>query len=262
MVGNGAAEIIKLLMDKLNGKFGFIRPTFEEYPNRWDTDAAINFVPTNDDFAYTADDVMNFFDDKGIDNLLVVNPDNPTGNYIPHGELIRLLNWSKQKGITLIIDESFVDFADENETLIDQKILDANDQLFVMKSISKSYGVAGLRLGVLASGNTTMIDDLKKEAAIWNINSFAEFYMQIAEKYKKDYVAALERLRRERERFARELETINGLRVIPSKANFIMVELLGRSTHELTKALLLGHNIFIKDLTAKTFGKNCLRLSK
>ncbi|MBQ9478816.1 MAG: aminotransferase class I/II-fold pyridoxal phosphate-dependent enzyme, partial [Selenomonadaceae bacterium] len=261
MVGNGAAELIKLLMEKLSGKFGFIRPTFEEYPNRWSKDDAIDFVPANDNFAYTADDVMNFFDGMAIDNLLVVNPDNPTGNYIPRGELIRLINWSKAKGITLIIDESFADFADETETLIEQKILDANENLFVIKSISKSYGVAGLRLGVLASGNATMIGELKREAAIWNINSFAEFYMQIAEKYKKDYVAALDRLRLERERFARELETIKGLRVIPSKANFIMVELTERSANELTKRLLLEHNIFVKDLTSKAFGKNYLRLA-
>lgn len=261
MVGNGAAELIKLLMAALDGKFGFIRPTFEEYPNRWNEDDAVDFIPSNNDFAYTADDVINFFDDKPIKNLLVVNPDNPSGNYIPRGELIRLINWAKAKNIVLIIDESFVDFADENDTLIDQKILDGNDHLFVMKSISKSYGVAGLRLGVLASGNTAMIDKLKKDAAIWNINSFAEFYMQIAEKYKKDYVASLARFRPERDRFTRELESIDGLRVIPSKANFIMVELQGHSAKELTKALLLKYNILIKDLTTKTLGKDYLRLA-
>ena len=261
MVGNGAAELIKLLMAALDGKFGFIRPTFEEYPNRWNENDAIDFIPSNNNFAYTADDVINFFDDKPIKNLLVVNPDNPSGNYIPRGELIRLINWSKAKNIILIIDESFVDFADENDTLIDQKILDGNEHLFVMKSISKSYGVAGLRLGVLASGNTAVIDKLKKDAAIWNINSFAEFYMQIAEKYKKDYAAALDKFRKERERFMRELESINGVRVIPSKANFIMIELQGYSAKELTKAMLLQHNILIKDLTTKTFGKNYLRLA-
>ena len=88
MVGNGAAELIKLLMSTLKGKFGFIRPTFEEYPHRWSNDAAIDFVPSNDDLAYSADDVISFFDDKPINNLLIVNPDNPSGNYIPRGELI------------------------------------------------------------------------------------------------------------------------------------------------------------------------------
>ena len=70
-----------------------------------------------------------------------------------------------------------------------------------MKSISKSFGVPGLRLGILASGDTTMIDYMKKDVAIWNINSFAEFYLQIEEKYRDDYEAALKKTRKERKRF-------------------------------------------------------------
>ena len=85
--------------------------------------------------------------------------------------------------------------------------------------------------------------------------------MQIFEKYRKDYVSALRQFRAERERFTRALEAIDGLRVIPSKANFVMVELRDHSAKELTKALLLRHNVFIKDLTTKAFGKNYVRLA-
>ena len=125
-----------------------------------------------------------------------------------------------------MVDESFVDFADEEDsTIIKQGILTANPHLYVMKSISKSYGVPGLRLGVLASGDEKTIASMKKDVAIWNINSFAEFYMQIEEKYKKDYTAALIQIRAERTRFQNELASITGVRVIPSQANFVMVEL-------------------------------------
>ena len=131
-----------------------------------------------------------------------------------------------------------------------------------MKSISKSYGVPGLRLGVLASGDTETIDTIKKDVSIWNINSFAEFYMQIAEKYKKDYVAALKVFREERKRFQTELGKISGMRVIPSQANYVMVELDSKiSAKSLLKALLLKHNILIKELTSKTNGRNYLRLA-
>ena len=82
--------------------------------------------------------------------------------------------------------------------MLTEELLGQYSKLIVVKSISKSYGVPGLRLGVLASGNETLIADLKKRAVIWNINSFAEYYMQIAEKYKKDYVAAMEKFREER----------------------------------------------------------------
>ncbi|MBO4651711.1 MAG: aminotransferase class I/II-fold pyridoxal phosphate-dependent enzyme [Lachnospiraceae bacterium] len=263
LVGNGAAELIKSLMENLHGTVGFIRPTFDEYPNRFDREKSVDFTPDNNDYSYTAEDIMRFFDDKDIQNLVVINPDNPSGNYIPKEGLLRLIDWSKKRGIKLIIDESFVDFADEaDSTLIYQDILAQNPHLYVMKSISKSYGVPGLRLGVLASGDTETIKKMKKDVAIWNINSFGEFYMQIEEKYKKDYAAALAKLRVERARFQRELATIRGVRVIPSQANFVMVELEERiSPKELLKTLLIKHNLLIKELTTKTNGRNYLRLA-
>ena len=263
LVGNGAAELIKSLMGFLDGKVGFARPTFEEYPNRYDKERTVSFIPQNADYSYTADDLMEFFGDKDIDNLLIVNPDNPSGNYIPKADILRLIEWSKEKGIKLIIDESFVDFADEEDSsIIDQEILDANKQLYVMKSISKSYGVPGLRLGILASGDTELIAAMKKDVAIWNINSFAEFYMQIEEKYKKAYQEALVLIRAERKRFMQELSEIKGIRVIPSQANYVMVELAsGLSAKAVTKALLIKDNILIKELTGKIQGKEYLRIA-
>lgn len=263
IVGNGAAELIKSLMGFLKGKVGFIRPTFDEYPNRYSRENSVDFIPDNADYSYTAADLMAYFDDKDIQNLIVVNPDNPSGNYIPKADLFKLIEWADKKGITLLIDESFVDFADEpDNTLIEQEILSANPHLFVMKSISKSYGVPGLRLGVLASGNADIIASMKKEVAIWNINSFGEFYMQIEEKYKKDYAAALVQIRAERARFEAELATVKGVRVIHSQANYVMVELDEKiSPKELLKTLLIKYELLIKELTTKTNGRNYLRLA-
>ena len=256
IVGNGAAELIKSLMAQFTGKTGFIRPTFEEYPHRYDTSDSVSLVPENKDYSYTADDVMNFFEGSGVSQIVIVNPDNPSGNYIPKKDLIRLIGWTKEKGIKLVIDESFVDFADEEDsTLIDLDLLASNPHLYVMKSISKSYGVPGLRLGVLASGDVDTVAHMKKDVAIWNINSFAEFYMQIEEKYKKYYAEALVKIRAERARFVSELSKINGIRVIPSQANFIMAELTDVEPKELLKALLFKHQLLIKDLSSKTGGK-------
>lgn len=253
LVGNGAAELIKAVMDGLTGNVGIIRPTFEEYGHRYREEELVVYWPQNDDFSYTAVDLMNFFGDKDIQNLILINPDNPSGNYIPKTDLLKLVEWAKNKKITIIVDESFVDFADEkNSTIIEQNILDANPHLFVMKSISKSYGVPGLRLGVLASGDITRISQIKKEVAIWNINSFAEFYMQIEEKYKKDYEKALELFREERKRYVDSLKEITALRVIPTQANYVMAEITnGVSAKEVNRRLLVEHNIIIKNLAAK-----------
>lgn len=256
LVGNGAAELIKALMGKLRGRVGVVRPTFEEYGHRYDEKDLVAFCPRNEDYSYTAEDLMTFFGDKDVQNLILINPDNPSGNYIPRAGLEKLIAWTGERNITLVIDESFVDFAEEEDaTVIRQGLLDANRHLYVMKSISKSYGVPGLRLGVLASGNTDRIAELKKDVAIWNINSFAEFYMQIAEKYSKDYTAALERFRQERRRYVDKLSQIPGLRVIPSQANYVMAELTaGVTAFALTRRLAAGYDILIKDLTAKMNG--------
>ncbi|MBO4864470.1 MAG: aminotransferase class I/II-fold pyridoxal phosphate-dependent enzyme [Eubacterium sp.] len=263
LVGNGAAELIKSLMERIKGRTGFVRPTFEEYPNRYADGNSVSFYPDNKDYSYTADDLIGFFGDKDIDNLVIVNPDNPSGNYIKKADLLRLIEWTKEKGIKFVLDESFADFADEEEnTLIDKALLYDNPHLFVMKSISKSYGVPGLRLGVLASGDTETIAWMKKDVSIWNINSFAEFYMQIEGKYKNQYEAALVKYREERRRFEAGLNSIEGIRVIPSQANFVMVELTKDVTpRELLKKLLVKHNILIKELTSKTNGGRYLRLA-
>ena len=263
IVGNGAAELIKSLMGFLDGQVGFIRPTFEEYPNRYEKSNSVEFIPENKDYSYTVNDIIHFFGDKEIRSLILINPDNPSGNYILKNDLLRLVAWCGEKGIKIIIDESFADFADEpDNTFINQHILMKNPHLCVMKSISKSFGVPGIRLGVLASGDAELVARMKKDVSIWNINSFGEFYLQIEEKYKKDYVAALAEFRAERARFQMELAKIESVRVIPSQANFVMVELgEGISPKTLLKKLLVKHNILIKDLSVKTGGGRYLRLA-
>lgn len=265
LVGNGAAELIKSLMSDFTGKLGIIRPTFEEYGHRYREEDIIAYWPNNDEFKYSAQDIMDFFGDKDIQNLVLINPDNPSGNYIEKKDVLKLVEWTEQKGIKFLVNESFVDFADElDSSIIVQDILDGHKNLYVMKSISKSYGVPGLRLGVLASGDTETIARLKKNVAIWNINSFAEFYMQIEEKYKKDYVAALEKFRKERARYVEELSNIPGLRVIPSQANYVMAEVnTGMTAKELNKRLIVKHNLLIKNLVAKIQqdGRQYIRLA-
>ncbi|MBR4479519.1 MAG: aminotransferase class I/II-fold pyridoxal phosphate-dependent enzyme [Bacteroidales bacterium] len=265
VVGNGAAELIKVLMEGHVGLLGNVLPTFEEYPNRMSPDNLVQFIPASFGFHYTADDLIDFFGNKPIDTLLLINPDNPSGNYIPYPELLGLIKWTKEKRIRFIVDESFVDFADAKgpKSLLNNDVLADNDHLIVVKSISKSYGVPGLRLGILASGNTDLISHIKKDVAIWNINSFAEFYMQIYEKYAKDYDKACRSFIKERDVFYEGLSDIPFLRVIPSQANFFLCEVTDRFTSRELAYLLLKRNILIKDCgTKKAFnGGNFIRLA-
>ena len=261
VVGNGAAELIKALMGYIDGKIGIIRPTFEEYPNRYDATKIVVYEPEKKDYSYTANDLMHYYENKDISSLLLINPDNPSGNYIDEEGMRLLIKWTESHGIRLIVDESFIDFAEDNTTYIKQDIITQNKHLYVVKSISKSYGVPGLRLGVLASGDEKAIEGIKKEVSIWNINSFAEFYMQIQEKYKKDYVFALEKFKAERKRLFEELSKIDYVNVIPTQANYFMIELVNKfDAHELTNVLLDRYNILVKDLSTKV-GKNYIRIA-
>ena len=271
VVGNGAAELIKSLMERLlagssTSKVGVIYPTFEEYPHRLKQEGIVAFQPDNRDLKYTEDDLIAFYTGKGISSLLLINPDNPSGNFISMAGLLKLLAWSKTQQIQLIVDESFVDFSDdfEHNTLLCNETLADNPQLVVMKSISKSYGVPGLRLGILASSDVALIKWIKKDISIWNINSFAEFYMQIFGKYESDYLAACRKFIAERRRFEVLLREIPYMRVLPTQANYFCIELTGKySSAELTKLLLERYNIMVKDCDSKNGlkGRNFIRIS-
>lgn len=233
---------------------GVIYPTFEEYPNRYPNQHIISYVPDNTAFSYSVSDLQNYFSDKSLSALLLINPDNPSGNFISRDDVLKLADWAGHKGITLIVDESFVDFAEGglDSSLLLDSILDSYPHLIVLKSISKSYGVPGLRLGILASSNRQVIDRIRKEVSIWNINSFAEFYMQIYGKYESDYRKACERFQSERTRFYKELSSISFLRVIPSQANYFLCEVIAKySSTALTRLLLYSSNILIKDCSTK-----------
>lgn len=259
VVGNGAAELIKSLMERVEGRIGVVYPTFQEYPNRKEQTEIIGFTPDNDDLTYTADDLIRFYADKQLSTLLLINPDNPSGNFIPMVDVLRLAAWCKERGIFFVVDESFVDFSEDfrNNSLLHNEILQAYPNLAVMKSISKSYGVPGLRLGVLASSDEELINWMKHDVSIWNINSFAEFYMQIFGKYQKDYDRACQKFIAERERFMARLTDIPFLRVIPSQANYFLCQVTEKYTsEELTRRLLMDFNILIKDCDNKDGLKN------
>lgn len=264
--GNGAAELIKALMELLPGTLGITRPTFEEYPNRRNKEELITFIPKNSDYRYTVKDLMDFFGKNHADNILLINPDNPSGNFIPIDDVIAFAAWCQQQGIRLIVDESFVDFSVgyENNSLLCDTILEAYPQLIVIKSISKSYGVPGIRLGILCSADTAIITKMKKMVSIWNINSFAEYFMQIFTKYEKDYKRACEKFITEREDFEKKLKEISFLRVMPSQANYFLCEILPpKSANQLVLTMLKKYNILVRNCSNKQGfdGKQYMRIA-
>ena len=267
ILGNGAAELIKALLDIQTGTMGIIEPSFNEYKNRYSGNVEI-YHPYINEKGYNADDVINYFDDKSIGSLVLINPDNPTGNYIPIYDVLKLIQWAEKKQIKFILDESFVDFVDlqENEiiediTLIKDDILEKHTNLYIIKSISKSYGVPGVRLGILASADKKEMGLIRSTLPIWNINSFGEFFMQIFNKYKKNYIESMEKFRNTRRRFLRDLQEIAYLKVLPTQANYVMCEVVGRDSEQLC-IRLFEEGILIKDVSGKiSNGRSYIRIA-
>ena len=255
-VGNGAAELIASISELSSGKVVVPFPTFNEYPNRFGNENTV-WLPANEDFSYSVEDIVRSAEENSASYVLLINPDNPSGHFFTKQEVIVLAEQLSSKNVKLILDESFVDFAEPEIrfTFIDEELISKHKNVIVIRSISKSYGVPGIRLGVLVSGDESLIEKIQKNTSIWNINSFAEFFLQIFDKYKKFYGSACDKIAEERGRFSSELSKIPGVKVYESQANYLLCKLLGEAEKigslGLAEKLLDGYNILIKDLSSK-----------
>ena len=198
-----------------------------------------------------------YFSKHNVDSLIISNPDNSSGNFISQNDMLLLIEWCHNNGITIVVDESFIDYAEWSYSLLDEDILTKYEKLIVIRSISEPHGLPGIRLGILATANRDIVDRIRQDISIWNVNSIAEFYMQIFEKYKKQYLISLDEIKKERNRFIDNLSLIKDINVIRSQANHLMVEIInGLTAREVTKMLLTECNILVKDLSVKRMNVN------
>ncbi|MDR2745970.1 MAG: aminotransferase class I/II-fold pyridoxal phosphate-dependent enzyme [Treponema sp.] len=251
LTGNGAAELIRALAAAERGKIGVIYPTFNEYPECFGGDRVVPLVPGG--FSHSAGELLSFADQ--CDTLVLINPDNPSGAYIPSRDIMTVLESLEKKNKRLILDESFIDFCDSEEdpSFLKQAVLDRFPGLVVIKSLSKSYGIPGIRLGVLAAADRELIAKVRRQIPIWNINAFGEYFLQIIGKYRKDYAASCREIAAERRRFGDLLEKSAVFeKVYPSQANYFLCGLRKDvPAGVLTEYLLERFEIFIKDLSGK-----------
>lgn len=261
-VGNGAAELINALGRILKGNMYIPKTAFNEYLRCFENCKFNLFDMKQNDFKYDLKDINAKIEQNDI--ICLVNPDNPTGAFIEENDMIAILDKCKSLGKIVIFDESFIDFASQEKryTFINDQTLSKYNNLVVIKSISKSYGIPGVRLGVLATSNLDLLSQIKKYISIWNINSYAEYFLQIANLYLSSYQEACNRIVDERTKFLAELNCIKGLKAYSSEANYFLCSLENYDSTELT-IKLLENNIFIKDLKTKEAfnGMNYIRLA-
>jgi histidinol-phosphate/aromatic aminotransferase/cobyric acid decarboxylase-like protein/choline kinase len=252
LVGNGASELVRIALSRIEGEIGVVVPTFEEYLRTGPGGGRVRqFRPRDADFGYSVEELEDFA--AGLGLLVLVNPDNPTGHCIAQRDRLALIEHLSRKGVRLLLDESFVDFADEGVggSMLNAELLRRYPSVMVVRSISKSYGVPGLRLGVLGSADRELLSGIRTELPVWNINSIGEFFLQIIGKYRNEYADACARLRQERAKFERGLKQFGFLRVVNSQANYFLCELGGLKATALAQTLLDQHAVLIKDCTGK-----------
>ena len=256
IVGNGIPELIREIMNQVHGKVGIIQTAFNEYTRRVQGEKIV-YTPDSEDFSYTVSDLIRYFSKQKVDSLIISNPDNSSGNFILRDDMEQLVQWCDNNGITIVVDESFIDYAEWSYSLLEEDVLGKYKKLVVIRSISEPHGMPGIRLGILASADQEIIDNIRQNISIWNVNSIAEFYMQIFEKYKKQYLISLAEIIKERKRFIGQLSLIEGIRVIESQSNHLMVEITnGLTARDVTKMLLNECNILVKDLSVKRMNIN------
>ena len=254
MVGNGAAELINVLGKYYHGKVSVCVPAFNEYI-RCFSQCTINEINTaKTGYRFDVDMLIQAAADSDV--LVLVNPDNPSGSFLTLEEIVRVLGECQKHDTSVIVDESFVDFADSDirYTLINEDFLKKYPKLVVIKSISKSYGVPGLRLGIIAAADSGLMKFMKDNMAIWNVNSFAEYYLQIQRLYKKSYINSCNKIAAQRHIMMEKLSGLPGFTVYPSQANYIMVGLsseAGVTSAQLAFRLLKEYNILVKNLATK-----------
>lgn len=253
LVGNGAAELINTLGKCITtGRIIVSIPAFNEYVRCFSDCEIISVDASGNDYTSKPMDML----DRAVagDTVVLVNPDNPSGQMIEKERLFAFLEACEAKSIRSIVDESFVDFADSDKrfSLLTEETLAAYPHMVVIKSISKSYGVPGVRLGIAASADRALLRRMRDEMPIWNINSFGEYFLQIYGLYASEYKDACDHIAENRRRLSEELREIPYLTVYPSQSNYIMCRVsLPWTAKGLATHLLTRYSILIKSLSQK-----------
>jgi histidinol-phosphate/aromatic aminotransferase/cobyric acid decarboxylase-like protein len=252
-VGNGAVEIIQAIMHRFTREKILVNlPTFSPYHEfaRSDTHVVYNVLSKENDFRFDPERYLERVRQEQPDTVVLINPNNPDGGYIPYATLIRLLEALRHVP-NVIVDESFIHFACEGDDYAFRSLsgeIDRFPNLMVVKSMSKDFGIAGIRAGyaVMAPGR---VQALLANGFLWNSSGLAEYFFDLYS--RPDFLVEYERKRvhyiRHSRRFFKALSMVPGLYAYPTSANFILIELRnGLTAEDLVCRLLVRRGIYTR----------------
>lgn len=246
IVGNGATEIIynfsKAFLNKRNVSIPI--PTFGEYESAARLNGArVSYFKTMD----LNQDIDNFL--KTIPKnhcIFVCNPNNPTGVLTSQKNMLKILDLSHDKSILVFVDECFIELASNpKESLVSK--LHEFDNLFILRSMTKSFGLAGLRIGY-GLGSKKMIEILNKIKIPWNVSGIAQNIAIRALSDRSHLKKTRKLIEKERKFLDSSISQINGFSCYSSDANFILIK--SKISSKQLQKKLLKKNILIRDCSS------------
>ena len=258
-VGNGAIEIIQAVVQRYCGrKFVVNIPTFSSYYEFKLPGQEVVFYQLNktEDFAIDAGKYGSFVEAEKSDAVVIINPNNPDGGYLNKSEIENLLERFARLE-TVIIDESFIHFAYEDGDMTIPSVAELIDRypnLIIIKSMSKDFGIAGIRAGY-AIMSEERVRSLLGNGFLWNSNGLSEYFFELyaTSAFQKDYEATRLRYLEEMQDFQKSIAAIGGLKDYPSKGNFVLGEIDdgGSSAQDVSTALLCRYGIYVRNCADK-----------
>ena len=254
VVGNGAAELIKIVSGHIAGKLIVPVPSFNEYANAAPSGKVVEFPLEFPSFQLDVDKFAAEAAKVKADVAVVVTPNNPTSILVSKNDLTRLAKKLETHNCILIIDESFLDFAENPAQASLEQEIENYPNMVIFKSMSKAYGICGLRIGYMLSANSEFTQAVRSGVHIWNINGFAEEFLRVLPDYKEEFVESCKQVRIDRDSLYRKLCAVEGMTVFKPDANYIFCRLPDtvQSAPEVMKQLFIEHNMYIKDCAGKT----------
>ncbi len=244
ILGNGATELIYLFAKAIKpNKVLIVEPTFTEYRRAFEINGSSIYqfvVSRNKDFNMDIDDLLNEIKFIQPDVLVICNPNNPTGGFIEKEKIKAILETLNKMQSFLFIDESFIDFTNKDSC----KEYISKYPLFILRSMTKFYAIAGLRLGYgLAHKDLTAKLNIFKEP--WTVNSLALQSIPVLLDDKEYKEMTLKWLQEEKDFLFRELTKLNYLKVFKSSSNFFLCMLTDGDAEKLQN-YLLEQGIYIR----------------
>ena len=253
LVGNGASEFIRIMNRHLIEKITIPVPSFNEYEDLEPSQINYFQLPEKDGFELDEDAYIDSVNNSGSNFALVINPNNPTSTITDKDKIIKILeNLQHLDGI--IVDESFIDFAGDRQEHSVQTLVNEYSNLILLRSLSKEFGVPGIRLGYIVTSNQELIKKINHYLPIWNINSVAERFIELFPRYQNEYDESINQILDDRKRFIDRFEDIDMLEVIEGKANFLFCKIKNEKINstQLRNKLFSRYDILIKDCLNKT----------